>query len=73
MPDHFLSLNRGESGFKSSDFTTGAASAATDDVELRVRDGTGLTKKDVIQILSAFARFFENAPQAAASGMDVKL
>jgi hypothetical protein len=73
MADHFLSLNRGESGFKSSDFTTGTATTATDDVELRARDGAGLTKKDVIQILSAFERFFENAQQAAASGMDVKL
>jgi hypothetical protein len=73
MPDHFVSLNRGESGFRSNEFTTGIASTAGDDVELRVRDGAGLTKKDVIQILSAFARFFENAQWIAPTGFDVKL
>jgi hypothetical protein len=73
MPDHFLSLSRGESGFKPNEFNSGIASTAGDDFELRVRDGSGATKKDVIQALAAFARFFENAQWVAPTGMDVRL
>jgi hypothetical protein len=73
MADHFVSLTRGEEGFKYNDFTTGTSSTAGDAVELRVLDGAGLSKKDVINILDAFKRFFENAQQASAAGFDVKL
>jgi hypothetical protein len=41
-------------------------------VELRVADGTNLTKKDVYGILKAFKRFFENAQQVSAAGFQVK-
>jgi hypothetical protein len=72
MADHFVSLTRGEQGFTSTDFTTGTASTAGDDIELRIRDGAGTTKKDVIIALKAFERFFENAQLVAPAGFDVK-
>ena len=62
MADHYVALNDGVEGFKYSEFITGTASTAgTNQVELRVQDGTNLTKKDVCNILKAFRRFFENA------------
>lgn len=71
MASHYVSLNRGISGMKYSDFTTGTSSAATDEIELRVLDGASLTKKDVVLALEAFERFFENAQQVSAAGFDV--
>jgi hypothetical protein len=71
MADHFVSLNRGVSGFKYSDFTTGTSSTAGNDVELRVADAANLTKLDVVKILEAFERYFENAQQAKAGGFVV--
>jgi hypothetical protein len=71
MANHFVSLNRGQSGFASVDFTTGTASTAGADVELRVADGASLTKKDVHNILKAFERLFENAQQVSAAGFVV--
>jgi hypothetical protein len=72
MADHYVALNDGVEGFKYSDFITGTASTAgTNQVELRVQDGTNLTKKDVINILDAFERFFENAQQVSAAGFQV--
>jgi hypothetical protein len=73
MADHFASLNRGEQGFKPNEFTTGTASTAGDDFELRIRDGSGATKLDVINALNAFRRFFENPQWVAPTGFDVKL
>lgn len=60
MANHFVSLNRGEQGFRFSDFTTGSSSTAGDDIELRVADGASLTREDVVKALKAFARFFSN-------------
>lgn len=71
MADHFVSIRRGVDGFKYSDFTTGAASTAAAEYELRVLDGAGSSKKDVIKALEAFERFFENAQQVSAAGFDV--
>lgn len=71
MADHYVSLNRGVEGFKYSDFTTGTSSTATDKIELRVLDGAGLTKVDVIKALEAFERFFENAQQVKTAEFDV--
>ena len=71
MADHFVSMNRGVSGTKYSDFTTGTSSTATDKIELRVLDGAGLTKKDVILALEAFEMFFDNAQLVSAAGFDV--
>lgn len=74
MADHYMSLNRGEEGFKNVDFTTGTSSASTDKVELRVLDGAGLTRKDVVLILEAFKRKFESDPQfLATAGFSVAL
>jgi hypothetical protein len=72
MADHFVALNDGVEGFKYSDFLTGTASTVgVNQVELRVQDGTNLTKKDMINILDAFKRFFLNAQQCKASGFQV--
>lgn len=71
MASHYVSLNRGVEGFNYSDFTTGTSSTGTDQVELRVLDGASLTKLDVIKMLEAFERFFENAQQVSTAGFDV--
>jgi hypothetical protein len=72
MADHFVALNDGVEGFKYSDFITGTASTVgVNQVELRVQDGTALTKKDVCNMLSAFERFFQNAQQVKAAGFQV--
>lgn len=71
MADHFVSLNRGEDGFKNSDFTTGTSSTAGDAIELRVLDGASLDKMDVKRALEAFQRFFDDPKQVAAAGFDV--
>ncbi len=68
MADHFVSLNRGESGEQYIDFTTGTSSTSGDDIELRVADGASLTRKDVVLALLAFERFFENAQQVKTAG-----
>lgn len=73
MPDHFIALNRGVTGFRQTDFTTGIASSAATDIEVRIKDGAGLTKKDALIALNAFRLFIETAPWVAAAGVDVKL
>ncbi len=60
MANIYISINKGESGFKNSDFATGASSTAGDDIELRVTDGAGLTREDVQKALKAFQRWFKN-------------
>jgi hypothetical protein len=72
MSDHYVALNDGVEGFKYSDFITGTANTVgVNQVELRVQDGTNLTKKDVHSILRAFERFFENAQQVSVTGFQV--
>jgi len=72
MSDHYVALNDGVEGFKYSDFITGTANTVgVNQVELRVQDGTNLTKKDINNILEAFERFFENAQQVSAAGFQV--
>lgn len=72
MADHYVALNDGVEGFKYSDFITGTASTAgTNQVELRVQDGTNLTKKDIVNILDAFERFILNAQQCSAAGFQI--
>lgn len=71
MASHYVSLNRGVSGTKYSDFTTGTSSTGTDQIELRVLDGASLTRKDVDLALEALERFFQNAQQFSAAGFDV--
>ena len=66
MADHFVAINRGNDGFKLSEFTTGAASTPARDVELRIADldgqGAVLTRKDVQMALKAFERWLESGP-----------
>ena len=63
MADHYVALNQGIFGDRQTDFLTGTASTAgTNQIELRVADGTNLTKKDVILALEAYVRFFETSP-----------
>lgn len=71
MASHYVSLNRGKSGFASVDFTTGTLSAASDGMELRVLDGASLSKLDVEKALEAFKRFFADAKRVSAAGFDV--
>ena|SRR5580698_10446274 len=42
-------------------------------IELRIADGAGFTKKDAVNALDAFKRFLETAPWVAPTGIDVKL
>jgi hypothetical protein len=72
MADHYVALNDGVEGFKYSDFITGTANTVgVNQVELRVQDGTKLSKKDIKLALKAFERFFENAQQVSGSGFSV--
>ena len=74
MSDHYIALNRGVQGFKQNDFITGTSSTAgTNQIELRIQDGAGWTKNDVVNMLRAFERFLETAPWVAPTGIDVKL
>ena len=74
MSDHYVALNDGVEGFKYSDFITGTVSTAgTNQVELRVQDGTSLTRKDIKNLLDAFERFFENTQQVVAAGFQLNL
>jgi hypothetical protein len=72
MASHYISTNRGKAGFVLSDFNYGAASTSTDQIELRILDGAGFRHIDVINILKAFIRVFENAGQTATIGADVE-
>jgi hypothetical protein len=47
------------------------SNGAPTQIELRVQDGAGLSKKDVYLALKSFERFFENAQQVAAAGFSV--
>jgi hypothetical protein len=71
MASHYVSFNRGITGEKFSDFTTGTASAANVGIELRLDDSANYTKKDVVLALKALERFFENAQQVSAAGFVV--
>lgn len=63
MANHFVSINRGVSGTKYSDFTTDTSSTAGDDIELRIADGASLTRQDVQLALEAFERWLANPLQ----------
>ena len=74
MADHYVALNDGVEGFKYSDFITGTANTVgVNQVELRIADGTSLTRKDINNILEAFERFFENNQQVVAAGFQLAL
>lgn len=71
MASHYASLNQGEQGTLESDFTTGTSSTGTDQIELRILDGAGLSKKDVIIALDAFERLINNPQWCKDAGFDV--
>lgn len=72
MADHFIGMKRGDRGLIYSDFVHGTASGAGADIELRIKDGAGWTKKEVLAALEAFERFVETASWAVSAGLDVK-
>jgi hypothetical protein len=72
MADHFISLNRGEQCFLYSDFVHGTSSRSGSDIELRIRDGAGWTRKEVVAALEAFERFVETQPWVVSAGVDIK-
>jgi hypothetical protein len=48
MSDHYVALNDGIEGFKYSDFITGTVNTVgVNQFELRIQDGTALTRKDI--------------------------
>jgi hypothetical protein len=57
MSDHFISLNRGQSGFAAADFTIGTSSSPDSNVELRIADGANLTRNDVAMLVDQMRRF----------------
>lgn len=57
MSDHFIGLNRGQSGFAASDFTIGTSTGGTD-VEVRVADAAHLTREDVVLLLDRIKEQF---------------
>ena len=61
MSDHFISINRGKDGLVDSDLTVDTSAHTGNDIELRIADGAGLTKKDVVIALEAFERLLEDA------------
>lgn len=57
MASHYIALNRGKDGMREIDLVTGTSSSAAADIELRIKDGAGLTTKDVRIAIEAFERF----------------
>ena len=47
MANHFFSINRGTDSAKSAAITAATSTTSGDDIELRLADAAGLTKKDV--------------------------
>jgi hypothetical protein len=72
VADHYVALNQGVTGTKYSDFITGTATTAgTNQIELRIQDGTTITRKEVMLALEAFERFFENSQQVVTAGFNL--
>lgn len=69
MADHFVGFSRGVEGGRYNDFTTGAASTAGLQMELRVTDGV-VRKVDVQKFLEALERFIENPQQYNVAGFN---
>jgi hypothetical protein len=72
VADHYVALNDGIEGVKYNEFITGVANTVgVNQIELRIQDGTNLSKKDVYLALKSFQRFFENAQQVSVAGFQV--
>lgn len=61
MADHYISWNKGDA-ISPANITTGTSSTGADHVELRTRDGAGLTKLDVQLALEAFEAYYATKP-----------
>jgi hypothetical protein len=72
MADHYISIQRGERGLVYSEFVHGSTSCTHSDIELRIRDGAGWTKKEITIALEAFERLIETPQWASCAGLDVK-
>lgn len=57
MSNHFISINRGFTDGPDNLITTGAASTAGDDLEVRIADAASLTKQDVDLLLERIQRY----------------
>lgn len=60
MADHFFAINRGLEGFSEVDIVKGTSSTSAADMELRLADAAGLTRRDVLIALKAFMRAFDS-------------
>lgn len=58
MADHFIGIQRGEPGFVYSEFVHGSAMCPGADIEIRIGDGAGWTRREILATLEAFERFF---------------
>lgn len=59
MANHFFSVNRGPGeDFHQDSVTTGAASTAGDDFEIRIADAAGWTRFEITRVLERFERYF---------------
>jgi hypothetical protein len=70
MADHFISINRGESGLTYGNFAHSTVSCAGADIELRIRDGAGWKRSEVLAALGAFERFIATGPWVNSAGID---
>lgn len=57
MSDHYVAINRGKEGFVVTDFTVGASSTSGADLELRIADAAGFTRKDIGNAMDALKRY----------------
>ena len=58
MSDHYVGLNRGQNGLSDDQYVIGTSTGGTD-VEVRIADGAGLSRFDVVLILQAMTRRVE--------------
>jgi hypothetical protein len=72
MPDHYVSISQGESGFVQTDFTGHRLDCRRTDRTADQRR-TRAVEKNVILALKAFERFIENRIWVTAAGLDVRL
>jgi hypothetical protein len=64
MSNEYYAINRGQEGFKISDFTIGTSTSASSDIELRVAtvdaNGKTMTRKDIHNALKSLMRVLES-------------
>ena len=61
MSNHFFSLNHGLADtLNNASITQATSTTSADDIELRVADGVGLTRLDVLKALEKLEAFFQS-------------